>query len=362
MDKRSAPPLRILSWNLTLRCPLSCPHCYADAKQTEIADPLSTEEAFEILDQIKEVGSPVVILSGGEPMMRSDLYEIATYGTGLGLRMALGTSGYLFERETPKKLKEAGIRSVAISIDSAEPDLHDRIRGSPGSWKRAVQSIKNCIREGIQVQINITIFSPDNDELDRVVALGKECGVSQFQVFVPVPTGRSVHENYERYGTYEGLLRHMITTYGRSPRDDTGISLRPTCIPQFRRIADEMGILNPSWGKGCVAGISYCRIYADGKVTPCPYLPVIAGDLRSDSFSRIWSESDVFAALRDNERLLGKCGLCEYKDVCGGCRARAFSRSENVPQSCGSLVKPRDIDGEICAEDPLCPYQPGGSK
>jgi len=362
MDRKSAPPLRIISWNLTLRCPLSCPHCYVDAKQTEIVDPLSTEEAFEILNQIKDVGNPVVILSGGEPMMRSDLYDIATYGTNLGLRMALGTSGYLFENDTPKKLKEAGIRSVAISIDSAEPDLHDRIRGSPGSWKKAVQAIIGCIRENMQVQINITIFSPDSEELDRVVALGKELGVSQFQVFIPVPTGRSVQENYERYGRYEGLLRHMITTYGGGVQNGTEISLRPTCIPQFRRIADEMGVSNPTWGKGCVAGISYCRIYADGKVTPCPYLPVIAGDLRTDSFSRIWLESEVFAALRDYDRLLGKCGICEYKTVCGGCRARAFSRSENVPQSCGSLVKPRDIDGEICAEDPLCPYQPGGSR
>lgn len=356
MESNSSHSLRIISWNLTLRCPLNCSHCYADAGKSEIPGSLSTDEAFRVLEQIKEVGNPVVILSGGEPMMRTDLYEIATYGTTLGLRMALGTSGYLFGDNTSKKMKESGIRSVAISIDSADPDIHDQIRGSPGSWKKAIQAIKDCIREEIQVQINITVFTSHQDGIDRVVTLGKELGVSQFQVFIPVPTGRSTQENYKRYGTYEGLLMHLIRTYSGSD-----ISLRPTCIPQFRRVAEEMGISNPYWGKGCVAGISYCRIYADGKITPCPYLPVIAGDLRLDSFSRIWAESDVFMALRDSNRLLGKCGICEYKEICGGCRARAFSRSENIPKSCGSLVKPHNIDGEICAEDPFCSYQPGSS-
>jgi radical SAM protein with 4Fe4S-binding SPASM domain len=317
---------------------------------------LSTTEAFRTLEQIREAGTPVVIMSGGEPMMRGDLYEIAEYGSRLGLRMALGTSGYLFENDTPERLKKAGIRSVAISIDSSDSQIHDTIRGSPGSWDRAVQAVTGCIREQVQVQINCTVFNPDPEELDRTIIFGKELGVDQFQVFIPVPTGRSARENYERLGTYEELLRHIITTWTGS-----GISLRPTCIPQFRRISQEMGITDPAWGRGCVAGISYCRIYADGNVTPCPYLPVIAGNVRDDSFTTIWAESEVFAALRDYNRLLGKCGICEYKGICGGCRARAFSGSENVPKSCGSLVQPRIIWGEICAEDPLCPYQPGGT-
>ena len=354
MDRNSAPPLRIISWNMTLLCPLRCPHCYADAGKTEIRDPLSKDEAFRILDQIKEISNPIVILSGGEPMMRSDLYDIASYGNSLGLRMGLGTSGYLFEQNTPKKLKEAGIKSVAISLDSAEPDLHDKVRGIDGSWKKAVDAIAGCIREQIPVQINTTVFTPNRDELDRVVTLGKKLGVSHFQVFIPVPTGRSLQENYEQNGSYEGLLRHIITTYR-----DREISLRPTCIPQFRRIAEEMGISHPLWGKGCVAGISYCRIFADGKLTPCPYLPVIAGDLRKESLGALWSGSEVFKVLRDYDRLLGKCGLCEYKEICGGCRARAFAGSDNTPKTCGSLVEPRNIDAEICAEDPLCPYQPG---
>jgi len=349
------PQLKIISWNITLRCPLRCPHCYSDAGETDLPDLLSTAEALGILDQIKRIGSPIVILSGGEPMMREDLFDIARYGSALGLRMALGTSGYLFDSSTLSRIAGSGIRSVAISIDSADPAVHDAFRGSQGAWGRAIQAIRDCVREKIQVQINMTVIAPDPAELDRVINLGREMGVRDYQVFIPVQTGRSMQENYQRYGTYEEMLRHILHTWM-----DRGISLRPTCIPQFRRVAEEIGVQNPAWGRGCVAGISYCRIYANGDVTPCPYLPAIAGNLRKTSLPDIWTGSEVFSALRDFDRLQGKCGVCQYKTICGGCRARVFSRYGRALQSCGSLVRPVDIDGEICAEDPLCPYQPEG--
>ena len=353
MRNSITPPPRIISWNLTLQCPLKCPHCYSDAGEYEVQHPLSTTEAFSVLDQIKDTGNPVVILSGGEPMMREDVFKIASYGTSIGLRMAMGTSGYLFDENTPSQLKESGIRSVAISIDSADPVIHDSFRGSPGAFHRAVNAIRACIQEGMQVQINMTVLSPDPAIVDQVVTMGKELGVRDYQIFIPVPTGRSTEENYLKYGAYEELLRHLISSYA-----DSGISLRPTCIPQFRRVAEEMGITNPAWGRGCIAGISYCRIYANGDVTPCPYLPVIAGNIRNTPFSDIWTNAEVFTAIRDFDRLQGKCGICTYKTICGGCRARAFSRYGTMTQSCGSLVEPHDIDGELCAEDPLCPYQP----
>ncbi|MDX8550706.1 radical SAM protein [Methanospirillum sp. J.3.6.1-F.2.7.3] len=353
MGQSTTPQLRIISWNLTIRCPLKCPHCYSDAGTRDVSDPLSTTEAFGILDQIKATGNPVVILSGGEPMMREDIFEIARYGTGLGLKMAMGTSGYLFDDKTIQNLKKSGISSVAFSIDSADPVVHDSFRGSPGAWNRAVNAIRSCVGEGIGVQINMTIIEPDPLELDRVVAMGKELGVHTYQIFIPVPTGRSMQENYERYGTYEELLKYIIRRYADDP-----ISLRPTCIPQFRRVAEELGVTHPRWGRGCLAGITYCRIYANGDVTPCPYLPAIAGNLRETPLSELWAGSEVFQALRDYNRLQGKCGICEYKTICGGCRARAFSEYGTMVQSCGSLVRPKDIEGELCAEDPLCPYQP----
>lgn len=350
-------PLRLVSWNITLRCPLRCHHCYSDSGDQEALDPLSTKEAFDLLDQIRETRNPVVILSGGEPMMRDDIYEIARYGTDIGLRMAMGTSGFFINEDTVTRIKESGITSVAISLDSADPLVHDTYRGYPGAWDRAVQAIRLCSSLGIRVQINMTILTPDITEVDSVVSLGRTLGVMDYQLFVPVPTGRSPRENYEKYGSYEELLTHVLRSYSGSD-----ISLRPTCIPQFRRVADEIGIHNPGWGRGCVAGISYCRIFANGDVTPCPYLPASAGNLRQVRLLEIWNHSEIFAALRDPGRLTGKCGLCQYKGVCGGCRARAFSQYGNVTHSCGSLVRPEDIGGELCAEDPLCPYLPGGSR
>jgi radical SAM protein with 4Fe4S-binding SPASM domain len=289
-------------------------------------------------------------------MMRSDIFEIARYGTTIGLPMAMGTSGYLITRETPSLMSAAGIRSVAISLDAADPASHDTFRGCRGSWERAVAAIRLCLKEGIRVQINTTVITPDQDALDQVIRLGQDLGVRDFQVFIPVPTGRSAKENYERYGTYEPLIRHILKTW-----TGEGISLRPTCFPQFRRIASETGVENKSWGRGCIAGRSYCRIYADGTVTPCPYLPVIAGDLRETCFSDIWNDSPVFTALRDAGSLSGKCGICEYQEICGGCRARAFSVYQNITGSFGKLVPPEEPIGELCADDPLCPYQPGGS-
>ena len=289
-------------------------------------------------------------------MMREDIFEIARYGTDLGLIMAIGTSGYLFDEKTPSRMKKSGIRSIAISIDSADPKVHDEFRGCPGSWERAINAVRACVREGMHVQVNISVITPGPTELDRVVTLGTELGVRDYQVFIPVPTGRSLQENYQRFGAYEELLRHILSTY-----TDTGISIRPTCIPQFRRVAEQLGITGISGGRGCIAGISYCRIYANGDVTPCPYLPVIVGNLRDTSLSDLWAGSPVFTALRDHNRLLGKCGICEYKVICGGCRARAFSRYGSMSHYYGSRIEPRDIDGEICGEDPLCPYQPEGA-
>ena len=348
---------RIISWNLTLRCPLSCPHCYVDAGRDEATGVLSTEEACAVIDQIRAVGTPVVVLSGGEPLMREDLCTIARYGTEQGLRMVMGTSGYFLNRSMAARLKEAGIRAAAISLDSADPAVHDSFRGVSGAWDRAVTAIRNCTEEGIGVQINMTAVRPSAGEIESVVAFGKSFGVNDYQVFFPIPTGRAGGMEPENPKEYEAVIRHVLLTY-----HDSDINLRPTCAPQFRRIAKDIGIEKPAWGRGCIAGISYCRIYANGDVTPCPYLPASAGNVREVPFDRIWNESPVLHALRDPARLTGKCGRCEYKTICGGCRARAYRGIEVFSSRwCDGLEQPLAIAGELCAEDPWCPYEPGGS-
>ena len=357
VNGRSRVAPRIISWNLTIRCPLACSHCYVDAGDKEIDGALSTSEAYSVIDQIRATGTPVIVLSGGEPLMRDDLCRIARYGTKRGLRMVMGTSGYTLDPPTAARLREAGIRAAAISLDSADPASHDSFRGVRGAWDRAVQAIKNCREEGIGVQINMTAVHPSADTIDSVVSLGKSLGVRDFQIFFPVPTGRAGETAPEESHSYEEVIRQVLKKY-----HGTEVNIRPTCAPQFRRIADELGIRNPSWGKGCIAGTGYCRIFANGDVTPCPYLPVSAGNVRETTFGEIWKSAPLFRMLRDPDQLSGKCGRCEYKTVCGGCRARAYrGRGWTSPRWCDGLEQPGEMSREVCGEDPWCPYQPGES-
>jgi len=345
---------RIISWNITLRCPLKCAHCYVDAGDREADGVLTTNEAFGVIDQICETGKPIVVLSGGEPLMRDDVYAIARYGTEQGLRMVMGTSGYLLDQAMAKKLHEAGIRSVAISIDSADPSVHDAFRGIDGVWERAVQAIRFCHDEKIGVQINMSVMRSAMRDVEEVIEVGTALGVRDYQLFFPVPTGRARLIEPRSAREYEELIREILIKYR-----DSDLHIRPTCAPQFRRIAKELGITNPTWGRGCIAGISYCRIFANGDVTPCPYLPVSAGNVRTTPFSEIWNNAGLFTTLRNMDNLTGKCGRCTFKTSCGGCRARAYRKEDTASTLwCDGLAQPETRNGEICGEDPWCPYQP----
>ena len=345
---------RIISWNITLRCPLKCAHCYVNAGEREADGVLSTEEAFGVIDQICQIGKPVVVLSGGEPLMREDIFDIARYGIKKGLRMVMGTSGVLIDPASAILIREAGIKAVAISLDSKNPSVHDSFRGMHGGWDMAVQAIRNCRNEGISVQVNMSVVRPDINEVNAVIDLGTSLGVRDYQVFFPVPTGRAQEMEHGKPNEYETLIRQILKKYYNS-----SIKIRPTCAPQFRRIAEDLGIKNPSWGRGCIAGISYCRIYANGDVTPCPYLPFSAGNVRNTPFSDIWNNSEIFAALRDPDRLTGKCGNCKYKIICGGCRARAYRGADTFSHRwCDGLALRDQLIGDLYAGDPGCPYEP----
>ena len=353
--KREHQAPRLISWNITLRCPLKCSHCYVDAGENEAEGVLSTEEAFGVIDQICETGRPVLVLSGGEPLMREDVFAIARYGTDRGLRMVMGTSGVLIDQTSAARLSEAGIKAVAISLDSASPARHDAFRGMDGVWEKAVQAVRNCRDAGVAVQINTSVMSADFADIRSVVDLGTGLGVHEYQVFFPVPTGRARDSGGGSPQEHEALIRGILLHY-----HDGSVNIRPTCAPQFRRIAADLGIHNPAWGRGCIAGISYCRIYANGDVTPCPYLPVIAGNVRDTPFPAIWNDSGIFAALRDPDLLTGKCGRCGYRAICGGCRARASRGADAVsPRWCDGLAPPDNPGGDLCAEDPCCLYEPG---
>lgn len=347
--------LRIISWNSTFKCDLRCAHCYMDAQERESRQELTTEEGKMLIDQIAEVGSPVLVLSGGEPLMRKDIFELAKYGTEKGLRMAMGTNGIGISDEVAKKLLASGISKVAISVDSSTPEIHDEFRGVPGSWAKAMEGIKACLRNGLGVQFNTTVTVQNFDDIDNILKLAEGLGVKDMHLFFLVPTGRGTEVEDITPTMYEEMIRNVLTKY-----EDSELNVKPTCAPQFMRIADQMGIDMSKWTRGCIAGINYCRIYPEGEVTPCPYLPIKLGNIRETSFKEIWENSEILQTMRDYDNLTGRCGACEYKQKCGGCRARAYGLSSNFIEACGGLHEPEDLKGDYLGEEPWCPYQPKG--
>jgi radical SAM protein with 4Fe4S-binding SPASM domain len=343
----------VVSWNVTLKCNLKCAHCYINASEKKLSDELNTDAAKMLIHQIAEVSRPLLILSGGEPLLREDIYEIIRYGADRGLRMGMGSNGMLIDDEVTRRLENAGMETVAISLDSSMPERHDSFRGVKGCWEHAINAIKSLKKSSIQVQVNCTVTKQNYDEVDDIMSLAEKLGVENFHLFFLVPTGRGTDIEDITPRMYEDMITSTLSKI-------TGykLNVKPSCAPQFMRIAKEKGVDMSRWVRGCMAGLYYCRIYPTGEVTPCPYMPLKLGNVRERSFRDIWFNSEVFKALRDFDQLKGKCGLCEYRDVCGGCRARAYGVTTDLMDFCGALHEPTQSKGDYLAEDPWCIYQP----
>jgi radical SAM protein with 4Fe4S-binding SPASM domain len=343
----------VVSWNLTRKCNLKCPHCYINATTQELKNELTTGESKNLIDQICEVSRPLLILSGGEPLLRPDVYELVRYGASKGLKMGLGSNGSLINATAAKRLKEAGIETVSISLDSHIPEQHDEFRGVPGSWEKAVGAIKALQENGVLVQVNTTLTQQNYDQIGDIMSLVENIGVENFHLFFLVPTGRGVKMADISPAEYESMIK---TTFAKVAKHK--LNVRPSCAPQFMRIAKDMGLNMSRWIRGCLAGLYYCRVYPNGDVTPCPYLPIKLGNIREKSFKEIWFNSEMFKTLRNFDALKGKCGVCEHRAVCGGCRARAYGLSSDFIDYCGDLHEPAELKGDYLTEDPWCVYQP----
>ncbi|MBC7325750.1 MAG: putative heme d1 biosynthesis radical SAM protein NirJ2 [Moorella sp. (in: Bacteria)] len=329
----------LLSWNTTNQCNLYCDHCYRDAG-AKVEDELSTAEAKNLIDEAVKAGFRIMIFSGGEPLLRPDLLDLIAYAAGQGLRPVLGSNGTLLTPDLARKLKKAGARAIGISLDSCDPARHDRLRQKAGAWQEALDGMAACREAGLPFQVHTTVFEWNQDELEKLTDFAVDLGARAHHFFFLVPTGRaaSIEAESLRAEAYEATLRRIL-----QKQQQVDIELKPTCAPQFMRIAREMGI-PARYSRGCLAGIAYCIISPQGNVQPCAYLNLPAGNVREKPFSHIWQESEVFRILR-TENYGGGCGRCGYKKICGGCRARAWY-----------------YHGDYMAEEPWCLYQENGGR
>jgi radical SAM protein with 4Fe4S-binding SPASM domain len=323
-----------------------------DADERGSRAELDAADALRVIDQVAALGTRVLILSGGEPLLREDIFELAAHGRKRGLRVSMGTSGILINDAVAVRMKDAGICRAAISLDSAEPRMHDRFRGLPGAWDRAVEGIRACLRQGVGVQVNITVLQENYRQIAEIIAFAKTLGVTEFQLFFLVPTGRGTAMEDITPAMYESII-HEVTAKTSSGT----VTVRPTCAPQYTRIRTELG-MDPAAFPGCLAGKQYLRIYPNGDVTPCPYLPLSLGNVTETPLTEIWRDSPVLAELRDPDQLEGKCGACGFRQLCGGCRARAYGLDRTAGNSCGELDAPGIPAGNYLAEEPWCPYVP----
>lgn len=307
----------IVSWNTTNACNMYCAHCYRDAG-CKADEELSTGEAKELLNQIARAGFKIMIFSGGEPLMRPDILELVRHAASLKLIPVFGTNGTLITRDMAKKLKDAGAKGMGISLDSTDAEKHDKFRAFKNAWSGAVEGMKNCREVGLPFQIHTTVMDWNQHELEKITDFAVEIGAKAHHIFFLVPTGRaaSIEDEALRQKEYEEVLIRIMEKQKTVP-----IELKPTCAPQFLRIADELG-MNLRFKRGCLAGLSYCIISPRGKVQPCAYLNMELGDVRETPFDEIWKNNPILKKLRTLD-YGGGCGVCEYKNKCGGCRARA---------------------------------------
>jgi len=335
----------VVAWNLTRRCNLACAHCYISAGSWHArAEELDTGTCLEILDQILEVNpAPMLILTGGEPLLRDDLEVLARHATEGGATVVVGTNGTRLTDERIESLKGAGVRGVAVSVDSLDPTYHDRFRHGDGSLRETLEAVDRLRAHRLDFVVQTTLTRGNRSELAELAGWAAEKGAVSFNLYFLVPTGRAEGMRGLSPEENDEVLREVVELE-RAHRGR--MMVRTKCQPQLMRHVLEAGGDSPllNYATRCPCGVHYCRITPEGKVTPCPYMPVEAGDLMETPFREIWEASPVFTRLREGD-LGGRCGRCEYRKVCGGCRARAFADT-----------------GDPLGPDDSCAYDPSGEK
>jgi AdoMet-dependent heme synthase len=342
-DPVEAKP-HVIAWNLTRRCNLACAHCYiAAGSWQQSAGELTTAEVLRITDEILALNAaPLFILSGGEPLLRADLENIATHATRGGATVVVGTNGTRLTDDRIASLRDAGVSGFAISIDSLDERYHDRFRHGDGALADTIAAVDRLATHRLDFIVQTSVTRGNRDQLRELAAWSAQRGAVAFNVYFLVETGRGAGMRGLEPAENESVLAELVDM----EREYRGrMMVRSKCQPQIMRHAHAAGGDSPllNYATRCPCGVQYCRITPEGRLTPCPYLPEVAGDLRTQSFAEVWLGSPLLRALRHSEPG-GKCGSCEYRRVCGGCRARAFART-----------------GDVLGPDDSCAYEPDGT-
>lgn len=341
--------LRLVAWEMTQACNLACVHCRAGACSEPSPDELTTDEGRALIDGIAKVGKPILIMTGGEPLVRPDFFDLARYAMQAGLRAVLATNGCLVTADVAKEIAAIGIPRVSISLDGPSAQDHDAFRKVDGAFNASLAGIDRLRSAGVSVQINTTLTRRNRHQLAEIMSLAEKIGAEAFHVFLLVPTGRAKEMSGEEMGPeeYEESLEEFYRL-GRASRMET----KATCAPQYYRIlrqkAKDEGVeVTPeTFGlnartRGCLGGLSFVFVSHRGELQPCGYFDVQAGSVRETAFREIWENAEIFKNLRQFSLLEGKCGKCDYLRYCGGCRARAYEST-----------------GNYMAEEPYCAYLP----
>lgn len=344
-DEDEALLPHVVAWNLTRRCNLACSHCYISAGSWHGSESeLPTEECHRILDDVLAVNPALLlILSGGEPLVRDDLEEIAEHASSAGATVVVGTNGVGLTDERIGSLKKAGVRGVAVSVDSLASSYHDRFRHGTGALEDTLAAVDRLPGHELDFIVQTSLTRGNRAELRDLVGWAAEKGAVSFNLYFLVPTGRGQRMRGLSPEENEEVLAELVEL----EREYRGRMLvRSKCQPQIMRHVIEAGEESPllNYSTRCPCGVHYCRITPEGKVTPCPYMPVVAGDLTRERFADVWASSPLLRGLREGT-LGGRCGRCEYRKVCGGCRARAYAES-----------------GDPLGPDESCVYDPPGDQ
>lgn len=340
-----------IAWETTQKCNLRCVHCRCSSELDSSQGDFSTQEGKTLLGEIADFSKPVVVLSGGEPLMRPDIFELARFGSSRGLRMCMATNGSLVTEDTCRDMAGADIKMVSLSLDGSSAAIHDDFRQCPGAFDGVVRAAELFRAHGQKFLINSSFTRRNQHDIAATFRLAKQLGATAWYLFMIVPTGRG-EEIMNELITKEDY-EEILDWHYRQEREEDEILMRPTCAPHYYRIVLQKAktegtsfqrrslSFSTGGGKGCIAAQSICLIDCFGNVKPCSYFHRIAGNVKQTPFREIWENAEIFKNLRNFASYKGKCGQCEYLSVCGGCRARADA-----------------VYGDYMAEEPFCNHIP----